>query len=110
MDAGTVVVFTSYMSLFSSPKTQAIMGSTARNTAPVKTGDMESIKKVTINILQIINVVVVKEDYRMLALVVVGMVFLAFLDIGITFVHQILSGIMGQGVIQPLLKPGIWKA
>lgn len=48
---------------------------------------------------QIINVVVVKEDYRMLALVVVGMVFLAFLDIGITFVHQILSGIMGQGVI-----------
>lgn len=58
---------------------------------------------------QIINVVVVKEDYRMLALVVVGMVFLAFLDIGITFVHQILSGIMGQGVIASIRQDIFYK-
>ncbi|MDE6906377.1 MAG: ABC transporter ATP-binding protein/permease [Lachnospiraceae bacterium] len=58
---------------------------------------------------QIINVVVVREDYRMLALVVSVMVFLVLLDIGITFVHQLLSGIMGQGVIASIRQDIFYK-
>lgn len=57
----------------------------------------------------IINVVVVEEDYRMLALVVGGMVFLSALEIGITFVHQRLTGIMGHGIIASIRQDIFYK-
>ena len=38
---------------YRSPKTHAIMGSTARKTTPVRAGDMDSIKKVTMAIFAI---------------------------------------------------------
>lgn len=57
----------------------------------------------------IINVVVVEEDYRMLALVVGGMVFLSALEIGITFVHQRLTGIMGHGIIAAIRQDIFYK-
>lgn len=57
----------------------------------------------------IINVVVVEEDYRMLALVVSGMVFLSALEIGITFVHQRLTGIMGHGIIASIRQDIFYK-
>lgn len=57
----------------------------------------------------IINVVVVEEDYQMLALVVGGMALLSALEIGITFVHQRLTGIMGHGVIASIRQDIFYK-
>ncbi len=48
---------------------------------------------------QIINEVVISEDYRKLAFVIAAMALLAFLEIAITFVHQRLMGQLGHKVI-----------
>ena len=58
---------------------------------------------------RIINEVVVQEDYRELALVIGCMAVLAALEIGITFVHQRLTGIMGHKVIAAIRHDIFYK-
>lgn len=48
---------------------------------------------------EIINRVVVNEDYRELALVIGGIIILAAIEISITFVHQRLMGRTGHNII-----------
>lgn len=50
-------------------------------------------------IKEIINNIVVNEDYRELALVIAGLVVLAAVEIAITFVHQRLMGRTGHRII-----------
>lgn len=57
----------------------------------------------------IINEVVVDEDYRQLALVIGGMAVLAALEIGITFAHQRMTGIMGHKVISAIRRDIFYK-
>lgn len=58
---------------------------------------------------QIINEVVLTEEYRTLALMISGMVALAALEIGITFVHQRLMGSLGHGVIATIRQDIFYK-
>ncbi|MBQ9120225.1 MAG: ABC transporter ATP-binding protein [Lachnospiraceae bacterium] len=58
---------------------------------------------------QIINEVVLTEEYRTLALLVSGMVALAAIEIGITFVHQRLMGSLGHGVIATIRQDIFYK-
>lgn len=58
---------------------------------------------------RIINVVVVNEDYRMLALMISGMALLAALEIGITFVHHRLTGTMGHSAIAAIRQDIFYK-
>lgn len=57
----------------------------------------------------IINVVVVDENYRELALVAAGMAVLAALEIAITFAHQRMTGIMGHKVIAKIRQDIFYK-
>lgn len=57
----------------------------------------------------IINVVVVEENYRELALVAAGMAVLAALEIAITFAHQRMTGIMGHKVIAKIRQDIFYK-
>lgn len=58
---------------------------------------------------QIINVTVVNKDYRELVLVTVGLVVLAIIEIAVTFIHQRLSGKMGQKVISTIRKDVFYR-
>lgn len=57
----------------------------------------------------IINDVVVSEDKRMLALVVSGMVLLALIEIGVTWAHQRLMGIMGHEIIAKIRQDTFYQ-
>jgi len=50
-------------------------------------------------IKEIINNVVVNEDYRELAYIVAGLVVLAAIEIGISYAHQRLMGVAGHNII-----------
>lgn len=58
---------------------------------------------------QVINKVVVTEDYRMLALVITGMGGLAAIEIGVTYLHQRLMGQLGHGVIATIRQDIFYK-
>ncbi len=58
---------------------------------------------------KIINEVVNTEDYRMLCLVITGMVCLSALEIGFTWIHQRLMGILGHEVIADIRKEAFYK-
>lgn len=57
----------------------------------------------------IINVVVVNEDYKELALAIGGMAMLAAIEIAITFAHQRMTGIMGHKVISKIRQDIFYK-
>ena len=58
---------------------------------------------------KVVNEVVVTEDYRQLALVISGMVALAALEIGITFVHQTIMGSLGHKIISGIRQEIFYK-
>lgn len=57
----------------------------------------------------IINDVVTDEDYRQLALIICGMLLLAAIEIGTTFIHQTQTGIMGHKVIASIRRDIFYK-
>ncbi len=57
----------------------------------------------------IINKVVVTEEYRMLALTIAGLITVAAIEIGITFAHQRLMGVMGHKVIAKIRRDAFYK-
>lgn len=58
---------------------------------------------------QIINEVVVSEDYRALFLIVFGMAAVALLEIGINFAHQRIMGRVGHKIICDVRKEIFYK-
>lgn len=58
---------------------------------------------------KIINEVVVSENYRMLALVISGMVVLAAIEIVTTWLHERLMGIMGHEVIAKIRQDAFYQ-
>lgn len=58
---------------------------------------------------EIINNVVVTEDYRLLAFVVASMAVIALLEIGVNFVHQRIMGIVGHKIICDVRKEIFYK-
>lgn len=57
----------------------------------------------------IINVVVPEEDYQMLALVIVGMVVLAAIEIAISFFQRVLMGNTGHRIIASIRQEIFYK-
>ena len=58
---------------------------------------------------KIIDEVVVTEEYKTLALLIGGMLVLAALEIGITFIHQRLMGTLGHNVIAKIRQDVFYK-
>lgn len=58
---------------------------------------------------QIIDEVVVTKEYQTLALVISGMIALSALEIGITYIHQKLMGILGHDVIATIRQDAFYK-
>ena len=58
---------------------------------------------------EIINNVVVTEDYRLLALIISSMAVLALLEIGMNFAHQRIMGIVGHRIICDVRKEIFYK-
>lgn len=58
---------------------------------------------------QIINEVVLTENYRMLALIISGMAVLALLEIGIEFAHQRIMGQVGHEIIANIRQDVFYK-
>lgn len=57
----------------------------------------------------VIDEIVVTEEYRTLALVIAGMVILAGIEIGVTYIHQRLMGTLGHSVIATIRKDIFYK-
>ena len=57
----------------------------------------------------IIDQVVVNKEYQMLALVIFGMLILAAMEIGITYLHQSMMGTLGHNVIANIRKDIFYK-
>lgn len=58
---------------------------------------------------EIINEVVVSEDYRKLAMIISSMAAVALLEIGITFTHQKIMGTVGHRIIADVRKDVFYK-
>lgn len=57
----------------------------------------------------VIDEVVVTEEYRTLVLVIAGMIVLAGIEIGVTYIHQRLMGTLGHNIIATVRKDIFYK-